>query len=299
MEEKISSSISEKELVLEKQRLKQTIDVIRQKLSSLGQELFDKEEKITEFKKYIWDNRTEMDPTEMKQVMAMSETEVYLTLQSGEYFKKLFKIQNNPYFGSIIFDDGNKKELIYLGLTHVVEDDYKHLIYDWRSPISSLFYDYETGPCAYDSPGGIIKGDVLRKRQYKIIDGKLSQVFDNSLNVDDELLQEVLANNASDKMKNIVNTIQQEQNKIIRNIVDKNLIVQGIAGSGKTSVALHRVAFLLYKLKNLSSSNILIFSPNQVFTREQLLDHIWGYTYLMFYPNWVKKIQCRQHFMNL
>lgn len=262
-----SGSIQEDEVNLEIKRLDKTLKVIREKLSELGQKFYEKEEKIIEFKKFIWDNRSEMDPTEMKSVMAMNEDEIYLTLQSGEYFKKLFKIQNNPYFGSIIFDDGKRKELIYIGLTHVVEKDYHHLVYDWRSPISSLFYDYELGPCAYDAPKGIIKGNLIRKRQYKIENGKLIHVFDNSLNVDDELLQEVLALSGSEKMKNIVNTIQQEQNKIIRNVVDKNLIVQGIAGSGKTSVALHRIAFLLYKLKNLSSKNVLIFSPNQVFTQ--------------------------------
>jgi len=267
-EAKINSGMIKKtEIGLEVIRLDKTIKVIREKLSSLGQKLFEKEEKIIEFKKFIWDNRSEMDPTEMKSVMAMNETEIYLTLQSGEYFKKLYRIQNSPYFGSIIFDDGKKKELIYIGLTHVVEKDFQHLVYDWRSPISSLFYDYELGKCAYDAPQGIIKGELIRKRQYKIEEAALIHVFDNSLNVDDELLQEVLASSGSEKMKNIVNTIQQEQNRIIRNVTDKNLIVQGIAGSGKTSVALHRIAFLLYKIRNLSSNNILIFSPNQVFTQ--------------------------------
>ncbi len=267
MKNEPSSLIKPEEIKLEKDRLKKTIGVIREQLSSLGQELYDKEDRINEFKKFVWDNRSEMDPTELKQVMAMNENEVFLVLKSGEYFKKLYKIQNNPYFGSIILaDENHKKELIYIGLTHLVEGDFQHLIYDWRSPVCSVFYDYELGPCAYDAPQGIIKGELIRKRQYKIVDGKLRHVFDNNLNVDDELLQEVLAKESSDKMKNIVNTIQQEQNKIIRNTSDKNLIVQGIAGSGKTSVALHRIAFLLYKLKNLSSKNVLIFSPNRIFT---------------------------------
>ena len=107
---------------------------------------------------------------------------------------------------------------------------------------------------------------MYSKRQYQIKDNKLLAVFDNSLNIDDEVLQEVLANNSSDKMKNVVNTIQKEQNLVIRNLEDKNLIVQGIAGSGKTSVALHRIAFLLYRIDNLSSKDILIFSPNEVFS---------------------------------
>ena len=129
-----------------------------------------------------------------------------------------------------------------------------------------MFYDYETGPCSYSAPGGVYSGELKRKRQYKIEKRKLVGVFDNSLNIDDEVLQEVLATESSDKMKNVVNTIQQEQNKVIRNLEDNNLIVQGIAGSGKTTVALHRIAFLLYRLENLNSNNVLIFSPNNIFT---------------------------------
>ena len=117
-----------------------------------------------------------------------------------------------------------------------------------------------------EHPEGIIKGNILNKRQFKIENAKLKRVFDNNLNIDDDLLQEVLASESNEKMKNIVNTIQQEQNEIIRNVEDKTLIVQGIAGSGKTSVALHRIAFLLYKIENLNSKNVLIFSPNQVFS---------------------------------
>jgi DNA helicase-2/ATP-dependent DNA helicase PcrA len=142
----------------------------------------------------------------------------------------------------------------------------KYYVHDWRSPICSLFYDYEVGPCSYIAPLGKISGNIDRKRQYTIKDGKLMHIFDNNINIDDELLQEVLANESNDKMKNIVNTIQMEQNRVIRNTDDKNLIVQGIAGSGKTSVALHRIAFLLYKINNLRSNNVLIFSPNKVFS---------------------------------
>lgn len=146
------------------------------------------------------------------------------------------------------------------------EENEKYLVHDWRAPICSMFYDYELGKASYLAPEGMITGEITNKRQFTIKDGKLIRVFDNNINIDDELLQEVLTEESNDKMKNIVNTIQQEQNAIIRNVTDKNLIVQGIAGSGKTSVALHRIAFLLYKIENLSSNNVLIFSPNQVFT---------------------------------
>lgn len=260
-------NISKEEIKKEKKYLDNCINVIKDYLSELGQELYEKEEKSQEFKKYIWDNKASLDPTELKNLMSDNDLEVYLMMQKGKYFQKLFKIQNSPYFGSIIFEEENEpSKNIYLGITHLEDKNKNYLIYDWRAPISSLFYDYEVGECSYKAPEKIIKGNLKRKRQYKIEDGKIKHIFDNSINIDDSLLQEVLSNDGSEKMKNIVNTIQQEQNKIIRNVEDKSLIVQGIAGSGKTSVALHRIAFLLYKIENLSSKNVLIFSPNNVFS---------------------------------
>ena len=260
-------NISKEEIKKEKKYLDNCINVIKDYLSELGQELYEKEEKSQEFKKYIWDNKASLDPTELKSLMSDNALEVYLMMQKGKYFQRLFKIQNSPYFGSIIFEEENElPKIIYLGIIHLEDKNKNYLIYDWRAPISSLFYDYEVGECSYKAPEKIIKGNLKRKRQYKIEDGKIKHIFDNSINIDDSLLQEVLSNDGSEKMKNIVNTIQQEQNKIIRNVEDKSLIVQGIAGSGKTSVALHRIAFLLYKIENLSSKNVLIFSPNNVFS---------------------------------
>ena len=215
----------------------------------------------------MWENSGSFDAGEMQQVMAATSQEEERVLQKQRYFKKLCQIKNKPYFASIVFkDDRGKIWNIYISLTYLKDDDFNNILYDWRSPICSLFYDYEVGPCSYIAPGGEYFGELKRKRQYKIENCKLIGVFDNSLNIDDEILQEVLARESSDKMKNVVNTIQQEQNQVIRNLEDHNLIVQGIAGSGKTTVALHRIAFLLYRLENLSSNNILIFSPNPIFT---------------------------------
>ncbi len=260
-------NLSKEELDLEKEYLDNTTKVIRDQISSLGLELYEKEEKIKEFQKFIWDTRADMDEQEMKSMMGASELEIAMAQNKSNHFRKLFQVQGNPYFGSIVFNDGEDSKKLYIGMTHVEdEENEKYLVYDWRAPISSMFYDYEIGPAQYNAPSGIIKGELTNKRQFNIKDGKLVRVFDNSLNIDDEMLQEVLEKESSDKMKNIVNTIQQEQNLIIRNVQDRNLIVQGIAGSGKTSVALHRIAFLLYKIDRLTSKNVLIFSPNNIFT---------------------------------
>lgn len=259
--------IEREEFERERNYLNKTVSLIRKKISKLGQELFDDDSKALEFKKLIWDTHTEMDPNEMRSMMAESDLQVSIMQSKGNYLQRLFRIQNKPYFGSIRFkEEGSEEEdNIYIGITHV-EDKLDSYVHDWRSPICSMFYDYETGPASYKAPSGIIKGNIIKKRQYIIEDAELKHIFDNDLNISDSLLQEVLAEESSDKMKNIVNTIQEEQNKVIRNTEDKNLIVEGIAGSGKTSVALHRIAFLLYRIPNLTSSNVVVFTPNKVFS---------------------------------
>ena len=259
--------ISKKEFQKEELILSKVSKLLNDTLTELRKDVYDDEENFTEFKKMMWENSSSFDAGELKQVMASSSQEAEKMMMKQRYFKRLCRIKDKPYFASIVFkDDHEKIWTIYISLTYLRDDNYNNILYDWRSPICSLFYDYEVGPCSYVAPGGEYFGELKRKRQYKIENSKLVGVFDNSLNIDDEILQEVLAKESSDKMKNVVNTIQQEQNQVIRNLEDHNLIVEGIAGSGKTTVALHRIAFLLYRLKNLSSNNILIFSPNPIFT---------------------------------
>lgn len=260
-------AISERDHKIEEKILQKVLLLLNDTLSSLGKDVITDEENLVEFKKMMWENANSFDEGEMQQVMNATSSETEKALQKQDYYKKLCQIKNKPYFASIIFkDDKGKIYNIYLSLTYLKDANLNNILYDWRSPICSLFYDYEIGECQYQAPGGTYKGELKRKRQYKIEDNKLVGVFDNSLNIDDDVLQEVLATESSDKMKNVVNTIQKEQNLVIRNLEDKNLIVQGIAGSGKTSVALHRIAFLLYRIDNLSSKDILIFSPNEVFS---------------------------------
>lgn len=257
--------IEREEFEKERNYLNKTVSLIRKKISSLGQQLYDDDEKVLEFKKFIWDSHAEMDPSEMRTMMAESDMQVSIMQSKGNYLQKLFRVQNKPYFGMIRFKEDNEENDIYIGITHV-EDNLEYYVHDWRSPICSMFYDYETGKASYEAPGGRIEGEITKKRQYIIEYGELKNIFDNDLNISDSLLQEVLAEESTDKMKNIVNTIQEEQNKVIRNTEDKNLIVEGIAGSGKTSVALHRIAFLLYRIPNLNSNNVVVFTPNKVFS---------------------------------
>ncbi len=258
-------NLSEEELKKEQKHLELTTELLRENISALAQDLYDNEEKQQEFKKYVWDTKAELDPTEMKTILSNNDKEIEDLEMKAKYYKKLYKIQNSPYFGKITFEDDEGNKDIYIGLTYLTKNN-DNVIYDWRSPISSIFYDYENGKCSYEAPGGTIEGYLHNKRQFTIEDSKIKRVFDSKLTIQDEMLQEVLTRKNNDYMKNIVNTIQAEQNAIIRNVEDKNLIVQGIAGSGKTSVALHRIAFLLYKIKNLTSDKVLIFAPNHIFS---------------------------------
>lgn len=192
--------------------------------------------------------------------------------RSYEFTRKLEekyeRVLLSPYFGRIDFiENGEEKaERCYIGVSNLINDNCDFLIYDWRAPISSMFYDYEIGEANYECPEGIIEGRLTLKRQYKINNGKIEYMFDSNLNIDDEILQDILNKSTDNKMKAIVTTIQREQNKVIRNEEYKNLIVQGPAGSGKTSVALHRIAYLLYKHREkIKPQNIVIFSPNDIF----------------------------------
>lgn len=256
------------ELLEEQEHLQKVSKILNEKVAQMSEKIFKSKKELQDFQRYVWENKKDMDVQELRSVRTSNEQEAKRQLDERKYFEKLMKIQPNPYFASIKFQEENSEleQDIYIGMTYLKKDEVDNYIYDWRAPISSLFYDFETGECVFEAPEGFIKGSLKRKRQYKIENQKLIRLFDNSLNINDDVLQKVLSENSNEKMKNIVNTIQQEQNQVIRNIRDKNLIVQGIAGSGKTSVALHRIAFLLYKIPNLSSEKILIFSPNQIFT---------------------------------
>ena len=259
-------SISEKDLLLENRKLESTIHFIRNEISTLSADLYDKETKLREFQTMMWDNRAELDPAEMKVLRTSNDMEVFFLEQKAKKFKKLYQIQNKPYFGRIDFESSEGKNQVYIGITNV-EKDLNYYVYDWRSPICSMFYDFGVGEAFYISPEGKVEGNISLKRQYQIKEAKLDNVFDTTINIDDEVLQNVLKENSSEQMKYIVNTIQKEQNEVIRDDKTNNLIVQGIAGSGKTSVALHRIAYLLYKIEYLNSNNVLIFSPNNIFQK--------------------------------
>lgn len=218
-------------------------------------------------KRYMAESRGEIDPHEMFQ----NELLLRQTDRTGAFAvsvrDKIARLMESPYFARIDFRDQTDDEplKVYIGRFSF---HYKKelLIFDWRAPIAGMFYDYEVGPAGYNAPMGRICGELTRKRQYKIKNSRLEYALETSSNVQDDVLQRELSHTSDDKMKSIIATIQKEQNRIIRNEKSETMIIQGVAGSGKTSIALHRIAFLLYRFKDsLSADNVAILSPNKVF----------------------------------
>lgn len=218
-------------------------------------------------KMYMVKNRGEIDPHEMFQnEQGLKQIDNYGAFMV-KVRDKINKIKDSPYFARIDFrlKDMDDESKYYIG-RFAFDYEYELIILDWRSPIASMFYDYEIGKAGYDAPIGWVDGEITRKRQFKIKNGKLEYALESSINIQDDILQKELSHTSDEKMKSIISTIQKEQNQIIRNDKADTLIIQGVAGSGKTSIALHRIAFLLYRFKDkISANNVIILSPNKVF----------------------------------
>ena len=221
----------------------------------------------TDARHYMSEVRGEIDPHEMFQNELLLKQTDHTGAFAAEMYERLCKLKDSPYFARIDFcEKGSlKPETYYIG-RFSFRHGYELLILDWRAPISGMFYDYEIGPAGFDAPSGRIEGYLAKKRQFGIKNGVLEYALETSANIQDDVLQKELSHTSSEKMKTIISTIQKEQNRIIRDEETETLIIQGAAGSGKTSIALHRIAFILYRLKDrLSSKNVTILSPNKVF----------------------------------
>jgi len=263
---------------LEQQRIDNVLDEIEHKKEKLRQKVGDVKGEVIGLRENFWEDVTvnldehddvvETVNSLKQQAELLGERE-----RSHKHFydqlKTLQRMKKNPYFGRVDFrEEGDKEaEEIYIGVGSLMDqNDEDFLIYDWRAPISSLYYDYSPGPAEYETPEGVIEGEMELKRQFIIRDGHLKGLFDTGVTIVDDLLQEVLGNNANTQMKSIVATIQKEQNQIIRYDQSKYVVVQGVAGSGKTSAALQRVAYLLYRYRGkVDADQMMLFSPNPMF----------------------------------
>ena len=251
--------------------LPEVLGLIEKRLGEIDENIQAVRQDINSMNEYYWDNYTEMDQYgyedyDNQQALKM---QVNANQENWKMRRRLKRMLDAPFFGSVefVYDGEDEPEDFYIGIGNFArERGALPLIYDWRAPVSSLFYDYDKGEASYEAPGGRMDGEILSKWQYKIRGGKIIYEFESDVKIDDDILKQELGANSDTKLKNIVRTIQKEQNAIIRNTKDKILAIQGVAGSGKTSVALHRIAYLLYHdREHLNSSNILILSPGGVF----------------------------------
>ncbi|MGL5434720.1 MAG: HelD family protein [Lachnospiraceae bacterium] len=248
------------------EHLSQIQEKLTAALEQAGQSVDHIDREYMAAKRYMVQNRGEIDPHEMFQ----NELDLRRIDHSGafavEVRDRLARLQASPYFGRIDFKEEDTGSLPYYIGRFAFHYQNELLIFDWRAPVAGIFYEYETGPAGYQAPCGRIEGELTRKRQFKISNGVMEYALESSDNVQDDVLQRELSNTSDEKMKSIILTIQKEQNQIIRNEKASTLIIQGVAGSGKTSIALHRIAYLLYRFKErLSAHNITIISPNRVF----------------------------------
>ena len=229
----------------EEKRLKDTIEIVEEQI-----------ENVTRSMKSLSENT--MDPYTQANLQR-----IYLDKK-----RSLENSKDKPYFARIDFKEEEQKEknMIYIGKANVSDGDDNLIIVDWRAPIASLYYDGKLGKVEYSAPEGKIKGDLLLKRLFEIEKGKLIDFADSDISVSDEVLSPYLMSNSEARLKNIIATIQSEQNAIIRAPLNRPLIIQGVAGSGKTTVALHRIAYLAYTYaEKLQAKDFMIIAPNKFF----------------------------------
>ena len=263
---------------IEQQRVNQVVAKIKNKLTTKTAELQQARTERSAVEKNYGQNakintfeiddqmETNAEVQQQKQLVAKNiQSEDILDQQ----VKTLNSLSSSPYFGRIDIheDDEPEAETLYIGNASFADKKNNFLIYDWRAPVSSIYYNGTLGQVAYQTPGGKQTAQLMKKRQFRIKQGQIRQMFDTNETVGDQLLQEMLSEHSTEYMQNIVATIQQEQNTIIRDTKHDLLLVQGVAGSGKTSAALQRIAFLLYHSReNLTAEQMVLFSPNRLFS---------------------------------
>ena len=258
----------------EKEKLEQTIDIVKQILQDENLDLKRLYNDFVGDREELW----------------------RIADQKKLHISNLEVAKDKPYFARIDFvsEEDGKISTIYIGKNGVMKNT-DIIVTDWRAPISSLYYDAEVGKCGYEAPNGRINGEMLLKRQYEIEKGELQEYFDVDLVSNDGLLQKYLNDNNDARLKSIVSTIQKEQNDVIRKNLSDNIIVQGVAGSGKTTVALHRIAYLVYNyINSIKQNQYLVIGPNPVFLKyiksvlpELDVDGVEQCTYEMFAKKYI------------
>ncbi|NMF04242.1 RNA polymerase recycling motor HelD [Clostridium beijerinckii] len=255
------------DFIREEEKLSEILEILNKEILKY----LEKRKNVTNYilearKKYVEEYKDDED-----QIIDYFDHENYVKEEAYRTIDKRLmeftKLKEIPYFGKVSFKEGEDiPEDMYVGRYGLtLENSFEPLIVDWRAPIASLFYKGTLGKSSYNPPSGEVEVDILSRKQLVIKKGQLKGVFDSAIDVKDEILQMVLTDNSSDKLKDIVMTIQKEQDEIIREDRNKIVVVNGVAGSGKTTIALHRISYLLYNFRKQFGDKVLIFGPNDVF----------------------------------
>lgn len=259
----------------EQARVDRVIKLIHERLATVADQLATAHKETTRVEQSYGDatkvNITEIDDRmetnaavqQQKMLVARAVENETILLHEQD---RLNLLKDSPYFGRIDIIEDGEPETLYIGTGTFIDQDNNFLVYDWRAPIASIYYNGTLGPVSYETPCGEQQVTLVNKRQFMITAGQITNLFDTNETVGDEILQAVLGERSDAYMKSIVATIQQEQNDIIRDTKADLLVVQGVAGSGKTSAVLQRVAYLLYHSRSdLAADQMVLFSPNQLF----------------------------------
>ncbi|HBI6905303.1 TPA: AAA family ATPase [Clostridium perfringens] len=256
------------EFLVEEKKLEEVSNILNEEMLSY----INKRKFVTQYILDYRKNAVEEYKDDEDKLIEYFDHERYVKEQAfttiDKKLKELTILKESPYFGRVTFNDleFDQKDTLYVGRFGVTpEGSYEPVIVDWRAPVASLFYHGSLGEASYTSPDGPIKCDIEGRRQIIVKKGELKGVFDSVIDVKDDILQMVLSNNSSDKLKDVIMTIQQEQDEIIRKERTSNIVVNGVAGSGKTTIALHRVAYLLYNYRKELEDKVLILGPNGIF----------------------------------
>ena len=256
------------EFLVEEKKLEEVSNILNEEMLSY----INKRKFVTQYILDYRKNAVEEYKDDEDKLIEYFDHERYVKEQAfttiDKKLKELTILKESPYFGRVTFNDleFDQKDTLYVGRFGVTpEGSYEPVIVDWRAPVASLFYHGSLGEASYISPDGPIKCDIEGRRQIIVKKGELKGVFDSAIDVKDDILQMVLSNNSSDKLKDVIMTIQQEQDEIIRKERTSNIVVNGVAGSGKTTIALHRVAYLLYNYRKELEDKVLILGPNGIF----------------------------------
>lgn len=255
------------EFIIEEEKLQKVLKILNEEILKY----IEKRKAVTDYildyrKKTVEDYKDDED-----KVIDYFDHEAYVKEEAFKTIDKRLsefsKLKEVPYFGKVTFTEEEEgAEELYIGRFGLTpEETYEPVIVDWRAPIASLFYKGNLGEAEYSSPVGEIKTNIIGRRQIIIKKGELKGIFDSAVDVKDEILQMVLTSNSSEKLKDIVMTIQEEQDNIIRAPKEKVVVVNGVAGSGKTTIALHRVSYLLYNYRKQFGDKVLILGPNDIF----------------------------------